>query len=202
MDANSCVAQGIVHHGAGNCAVVIAYWCMYDSSEIVSYVPTEPCKASVGDFYIYTTGTTDNADSIPWAWVSKNAGKSRRPIRLWSDGCSSSNLQSGHLKSNIIEKLCVLGHSSFVISTSSSNLVFTEPIMSKRSGPLTPGIAFITGGARGLGNAIAVSFAKEGAEGVVLVDIQDENTFSEGRKNVEAYGTEVCNKCSCFASRT
>lgn len=62
--------------------------------------------------------------------------------------------------------------------------------MSKRSGPLAPGVAFITGGARGLGNAIAVSFAKEGARGVVIVDIQDEATFSEGKKNVEAFGCE------------
>jgi len=63
--------------------------------------------------------------------------------------------------------------------------------MSKRSGPLAPGVAFITGGARGLGNAVAVSFAKEGARGVVLVDVQDEATFAQGKKNVEAYGTEV-----------
>jgi len=60
----------------------------------------------------------------------------------------------------------------------------------KRSGPLAPGIAFITGGARGLGNAVAVSFAKEGARGVVLVDIQDEATFAAGKKAVESYGTE------------
>ncbi|RFU33264.1 hypothetical protein B7463_g3057, partial [Scytalidium lignicola] len=38
----------------------------------------------------------------------------------------------------------------------------------KRTGPLAPGIAFITGGARGLGNAIAVSFAKEGSKGICL----------------------------------
>jgi len=62
--------------------------------------------------------------------------------------------------------------------------------MAQRSGPLAPGVAFITGGARGLGNAIAVSFAKEGARGVVIVDIQDEATFSEGKKNVEAFGCE------------
>lgn len=63
--------------------------------------------------------------------------------------------------------------------------------MSKRSGPFAPGVAFITGGARGLGNAIACSFAKEGARGVVIVDIQDEKTFEEGRKKVEDIGTEV-----------
>jgi NAD(P)-dependent dehydrogenase (short-subunit alcohol dehydrogenase family) len=63
--------------------------------------------------------------------------------------------------------------------------------MSKRSGPLAPGVAFITGGARGLGNAIAVSFAKEGARGVVLVDIQDEKAFEEGKRRVEEIGTEV-----------
>ncbi|KAF2638616.1 NAD(P)-binding protein [Massarina eburnea CBS 473.64] len=66
---------------------------------------------------------------------------------------------------------------------------------SKRSGPLAPGVAFITGGARGLGNAIAVSFAKEGARGVVIVDIQDEETFELGKKNVQDFG------CECIAIR-
>jgi len=60
----------------------------------------------------------------------------------------------------------------------------------KRSGALTPGVAFITGGARGLGNAVAVSFAKDGARAVVLVDIQDEATFAAGKKEVEACGSE------------
>ncbi|ORY17467.1 hypothetical protein BCR34DRAFT_474708 [Clohesyomyces aquaticus] len=60
----------------------------------------------------------------------------------------------------------------------------------KRSGALAPGIAFITGGARGLGNAIAVSFAKEGARGVAIVDIQDGATFQEGKNKVEEYGCE------------
>jgi NAD(P)-dependent dehydrogenase (short-subunit alcohol dehydrogenase family) len=62
--------------------------------------------------------------------------------------------------------------------------------MSPRSGPNAPGIAFITGGARGLGNAIAVSFAKEGALGVVIVDIQDEATFKAGKEAVEAEGAK------------
>ncbi|KAF2117374.1 hypothetical protein BDV96DRAFT_490266 [Lophiotrema nucula] len=62
--------------------------------------------------------------------------------------------------------------------------------MSKRSGPLAPGVAFITGGARGLGNAVACSFAKEGARAVVIADIQDEKTFAQGKKNVEEIGCE------------
>lgn len=64
--------------------------------------------------------------------------------------------------------------------------------MSKRTGSIAPGVAFITGGARGLGNAIAVSFAKEGARAVVIVDIQDEATFAQGKKNVEEIGCKVC----------
>lgn len=60
-----------------------------------------------------------------------------------------------------------------------------------RSGPVAPGVAFITGGARGLGNAIAQSFAKEGARGIALIDINDDKTFEEGRKAVEQYGTKV-----------
>lgn len=60
-----------------------------------------------------------------------------------------------------------------------------------RTGAVAPGIAFITGGARGLGNAIACSFAKEGSKGIALVDIQDDTTFAEGKANVENYGTKV-----------
>jgi len=62
--------------------------------------------------------------------------------------------------------------------------------LKKRSGPLTPGVAFITGGARGLGNAIGVAFARDGARGVVIVDINDEATMAEGKANIEAYGTK------------
>ena len=74
------------------------------------------------------------------------------------------------------------------------HLAYSNPISrmsSIRTGPVAPGIAFITGGARGLGNAIAVSFAKEGSKGIALVDIQDEKTFAEGKAAVEKYGTKV-----------
>jgi NAD(P)-dependent dehydrogenase (short-subunit alcohol dehydrogenase family) len=47
----------------------------------------------------------------------------------------------------------------------------------------------VAGGARGLGNAIAVSFAREGARGVVIVDI-NQATLDEGKKIVESYGTK------------
>ena len=59
-----------------------------------------------------------------------------------------------------------------------------------RSAPLAPGYAFVTGGGRGLGNAIAVSFAKDGAKGVALIDISDDKTFAEGKAAVEKYGTK------------
>lgn len=59
-----------------------------------------------------------------------------------------------------------------------------------RGGPNTPGVAFITGGARGLGNAIARSFAKDGARAVVIVDIL-EDALQEGKQNVEALGAKV-----------
>jgi len=56
-----------------------------------------------------------------------------------------------------------------------------------------PGVAFVTGGGRGLGLAIAVSFAKSGARGVVIVDIQDNETMKNAKAEVESHGTKV--KC-------
>jgi predicted nicotinamide N-methyase len=42
-----------------------------------------------------------------------------------------------------------------------------------------------------LGNAVAVSFAKAGAKGVVLMDIQGPEVLAEGAKNVESQGVAV-----------
>jgi hypothetical protein len=62
--------------------------------------------------------------------------------------------------------------------------------VSKRTGAVAPGVAFVTGGARGLGNAIAVSFAREGARGVVIVNINPA-TLEDGKRVVEGFGTKV-----------
>lgn len=72
----------------------------------------------------------------------------------------------------------------------------------RRSGAIAPGVAFITGGARGLGNAIAQSFAKEGARGVALIDIGDDKTFQEGKEAVEKFGAKVKGMSSCSVFRT
>jgi len=63
----------------------------------------------------------------------------------------------------------------------------------RQSSSLLPGVAFVTGGGRGLGLAIAVSFAKLGSRGVVILDIQDDEIMNGARAEVESHGSKV--KC-------
>jgi NAD(P)-dependent dehydrogenase (short-subunit alcohol dehydrogenase family) len=45
-----------------------------------------------------------------------------------------------------------------------------------------------------------VSYAREGAKGIALVDILDEQTLAAGKAKVEAYGTKVSESCFVPAS--
>jgi len=65
--------------------------------------------------------------------------------------------------------------------------------LTRKSSSLLPGVAFVTGGGRGLGLAIAVSFAKSGARGVVIVDIHDDEIMKGAKAEIESHGNKV--KC-------
>lgn len=55
------------------------------------------------------------------------------------------------------------------------------------SGKLKNKVALITGGDSGIGRAVAVAFAKEGAE-VVIVYITEDKDAEETKRLVESYG--------------
>lgn len=50
------------------------------------------------------------------------------------------------------------------------------------------GVAFVTGGARGIGHATAIAFAQHGVSAVAVVDLLDEEAFERARKDVEKHG--------------
>ena len=104
---------------------------------------------------------------------------------------ASRGLAAGWRQNSICEldSTCTIGNAACVEHKSLESHI--NNMSHFRNGPVAPGIAFITGGARGLGNAIAVAFAKEGSKGVALVDIQKEETFNEGKAAVEKYGAKV-----------
>ncbi|KAF1816879.1 NAD(P)-binding protein [Eremomyces bilateralis CBS 781.70] len=72
--------------------------------------------------------------------------------------------------------------------------------MSSSAAPLTPGVAFITGGARGLGHATALAFAQHGARAIVLADIHDDATMTAAAQAVTSLGA-ACLPLRCDVSQ-
>lgn len=60
----------------------------------------------------------------------------------------------------------------------------------KASGVLTGKVALITGGSSGIGQAVAIAYAKEGAK-VVIGYLDDEESANETIKTIEKYGGEA-----------
>jgi NAD(P)-dependent dehydrogenase (short-subunit alcohol dehydrogenase family) len=80
--------------------------------------------------------------------------------------------------------------------------VFEDPAQ-EGSGKLQEKIAFITGGDSGIGRAVAVLFAKEGAD-IVIVYLNEHDDANETRQAVEKYGrkcmliaTDISNENNC-----
>lgn len=53
------------------------------------------------------------------------------------------------------------------------------------------GVAFVTGGARGLGLAVALSFAREGCSGVTIIDVLSDEILAASKLEIEAAGAKV-----------
>lgn len=56
---------------------------------------------------------------------------------------------------------------------------------------IPPGVLFVTGGARGLGHAIALAFAREGCTGVAVVDVLPDNELKSAEAAVVELGAQV-----------
>lgn len=56
---------------------------------------------------------------------------------------------------------------------------------------LPQGVVFVTGGARGLGNAVACAFAREGCA-VVIADVLPDEDMEHGKSEVVKHTQKVC----------
>jgi NAD(P)-dependent dehydrogenase (short-subunit alcohol dehydrogenase family) len=62
------------------------------------------------------------------------------------------------------------------------------------------GVAFVTGGARGLGLAVALSFAREGCSGVTIVDVLSDDILAASKAEIEAAGVK-CLALKCDVTK-
>jgi NAD(P)-dependent dehydrogenase (short-subunit alcohol dehydrogenase family) len=53
------------------------------------------------------------------------------------------------------------------------------------------GVAFVTGGARGLGLAVALSFAREGCSAVTIIDVLSDDILAASKEVIEKAGAKV-----------
>lgn len=53
------------------------------------------------------------------------------------------------------------------------------------------GVAYVTGGARGLGFAVACSFAREGCSAVVIVDVLPDDVMQKSSTEITNLGAKV-----------
>lgn len=57
---------------------------------------------------------------------------------------------------------------------------------------LVQGVALVTGGGRGLGNAVATSFAQHGCQKIVILDVLPNDIMETAKGELEKLGVEVC----------
>lgn len=76
-------------------------------------------------------------------------------------------------------------------------------MQSYKTSVLPPGgVAVVTGGARGLGLSVALSFAREGCGGVAILDVLSDQELQASKTEIEAAGTKVRSSSRRFMEPT
>lgn len=63
--------------------------------------------------------------------------------------------------------------------------------MSAVQSPTLGGIAYVTGGGRGLGHAVAAAFARAGCSGVTIIDVLPAAELEAAKRGIEELGAKV-----------